>query len=265
MKIRVFLLLLGMQFLIRSASADQVKVRYAEGLARGFLIVRQEDGKQIADGDASQVERDGHVTNHVIFRFKDGSIYEDTTVFTQRGTFHLVSDHVIQKGPSFKTPIDSSIDAATGLVTVRYQDGGKEKVSTTRLRLPRDVANGLIFTLIKNVKPNVITTVSYVGMTPKPRLVKLVFTPEQEEKFATGGLTQAATHYLMRAHIGGVVGAVTPLLGKHPADTQIWVIGGEAPIFAGSEGPLYADGPVWRIELVSPVRKDISAATGSQK
>ena len=35
----------------------------------------------------------------------------------QDGTFRLISDHVIQKGPSFETPLESFIDATTGKVT----------------------------------------------------------------------------------------------------------------------------------------------------
>jgi hypothetical protein len=54
-------------------------------------------------------------------------------------------------------------------------------------------------------------------------------------------------------HIGGVTGAMAHVLGKDPPDTQVWILGGEAPAFIRSEGPMFADGPVWRIDLVSPV------------
>jgi hypothetical protein len=43
------------------------------------------------------------------------------------------------------------------------------------------------------------------------------------------------------------------LLGKKPPDTHIWILQGEAPTFGKSEGPLYLGGPIWRIELTSPV------------
>ena len=112
---------------------------------------------------------------------KDGSIYEETTIFSQRGRFRLLSDHVIQRVPSFKQPVDTLIDASTGQVKVRYtedKDKGKEKVVAQRLELPPDVANGLLFTLMKNIKPSVPqTTVSMVATTPKPRLVKLAIRP----------------------------------------------------------------------------------------
>ena len=40
-------------------------------------------------------------------------------------------------------------------------------------------------------------------------------------------------------------------MGKQPPDTHVWVLGGEAPAFVKSEGPLYAGGPIWRIQLAS--------------
>src|SRR2546430_2489489 len=80
------------------------------------------DGKPIADGQMTQDAHGDRVTDHLIFRFKDGSIYEDTTIFSQRQTFRLLSDHLIQRGPSFDRPLDTSIDASAGQVTVRYTE-----------------------------------------------------------------------------------------------------------------------------------------------
>src|SRR5439155_23031049 len=109
--------------------ADTVPVRHTEGLMHGFLVLQTLDGKSIADGQMMQDAHGDRVTDHLIFRFKDGSIYEDTTVFSQRQAFRLLSDHVIQRGPSFDRPLDASIDASAGKVIVRYTEGdGHEKV-----------------------------------------------------------------------------------------------------------------------------------------
>jgi hypothetical protein len=80
--------------------ADTVPVRHTEGLMHGFLVLQTLDGKPIADGQMTQDAHGDRVTDHLIFRFRDGSIYEDTTVFSQRQTFRLMSDHLIQRGPS---------------------------------------------------------------------------------------------------------------------------------------------------------------------
>lgn len=65
----------------------------------------------------------------------------------------------------------------------------------------------------------------------------------------------------------GVAGVVTHLAGKQPPDTQAWVLGEDAPAFLRSEGPLYGDGPIWRLELAVPAAwaDTHSAATSSEK
>jgi hypothetical protein len=234
--------------------AEQVKVVRAEGVVHGFLVLRTLDGTALADGDLIQVARGDRVTSRLVFHFKDGSVHDDTVVFSQRGRFRLVSDHLIQKGPTFPHPIDVAVDGASGQVTVAYrEDDGKEKLLTERLELPEDVSNGLMFTLLKNIDSKAAaTTVSMVATTPKPRLVKLVVSPEGEDPFSIGNSSRKAIRYVVKVEIGGIAGLLAPLLGKKPPDTRVWVMTGEAPAFVKSEGPLYFGGPVWRIELTSP-------------
>jgi len=111
--------------------AESVAVRYTEGVVRGFLVLRGPDGAVIADGDSIQFARAGRVTNRLVFHFRDGSLQDETAVFTQRERFQLVSDHLIQRGPSFPHAMEVSIDAASGRVTVRHRDDGKEGVIET--------------------------------------------------------------------------------------------------------------------------------------
>jgi hypothetical protein len=235
-------------------TAEQVRVRHMEGLMHGFLALRTLDGKRLADGEMTQVAEGDRVTSRLIFRFKDGSVYDDTTVFSQRGAFRLLSDHLVQHGPSFKQTMETSLDASSGQVTVRYKDqGGEEKVLKERQAMPSDVANGLLFTLVKHIQPSVPqTTVSLVATTPKPRVVKLEILPEGEKAIASGSTKHKTVCYVVKVKIGGVAGLVAPLLGKQPPDTHVWVLAGDAPAFVKLEGPLYAGGPIWRIELATP-------------
>src|SRR3979490_1958296 len=110
-------------------TAEQVRVRHMEGLMHGFLALRTLDGKRLADGEMTQVAEGDRVTSRLIFRFKDGSVYDDTTIFSQRGAFRVLSDHLVQRGPSFKKPMETSIEASSGQITVRYKDSaGKDKI-----------------------------------------------------------------------------------------------------------------------------------------
>ena len=251
---RMLAILLACVFETIPLTGDQVRVRHMEGLMHGFLALRTLDGKRLADGEMTQVPEGDRVTSRLIFRFKDGSLYDDTTVFSQRGAFRVLSDHLVQRGPSFKQPMETSIDASSGEVTVRYmdQDGG-EKVLKERRDLPPDIANGLLFTLVKHIQPNVSqTTVSMVATTPKPRLVKLEILPEGEKAIASGNTKHETVRYVVKVKIGGVAGLVAPLLGKQPPDTHVWVLTGNAPAFVKFEGPIYEGGPIWRIELATP-------------
>src|SRR5438045_8742357 len=110
-----------------SLTAEQVRLRHMEGLMHGFLALRTLDGKRLADGEMTQIAEGDRVTSRLIFRFKDGSVYDDTTIFSQRGTFRVLSDHLVQRGPSFNQPMQSSIDAPSGPVTVRYKDHNGEE------------------------------------------------------------------------------------------------------------------------------------------
>jgi len=234
--------------------AEQIAVLHPEGLMHGFLALRTLDGKILADGEMTQVAEGDRVTDRLAFHFKDGSIYNDTAVFTQRGRFRLLSDHLTQNGPSFKRPMETAIDATKGEITVRYtDDDGQEQTINERLTLPADVANGLLFTLVRHIQPSVPQTiVSQVAMTPKPRIVELMILPKGEEPFSSGSIKHKAMHYVVKVKIGGIAGLLAPLLGKQPADMQIWVLGGEAPAFVKFEGALYNGGPIWRVELAAP-------------
>jgi hypothetical protein len=234
--------------------AEQVAVRHTEGLVHGFLVLRTLDGTLLADGDLLQTARGSRVTSRLVFHFRDGSLHDETTVFLQQQQFRLISDHLVQKGPSFPQPLDMIIDALKGHVTVRYTDDrGDTKQESEQLNLPPDLANGLVLTALKNANPaSPPKSLGFVAATPKPMLVKLAVSAAGEEPFSTGNLGRKAMHYVLKVDIGGIKGVIAPLVGKQPPDSHVWILGGDTPAFVKSEQPLYNNGPVWRIELVSP-------------
>ena len=248
-------LLLYAQLLCGYMLEAQVTVRQMEGLVHGFLTLSSLDGKILADGEQTQVARGDQVTMHLILRFKDGSIHEETTVFSQRHIFRLISSHLKQTGPAFKQTIETSVIATSGQVSAHFTDGdGKEKTITGHLQMPVDVANGMVPKLIKNLPSKIPRTrISIVTTIPKVRIVKIDISPVGKDSFSMGGFSSRdATHYIVKANIGGIAGLLAPLAGKQPQETHVWVLEGEAPVFFRSEGPLYQGGPVWRIELTSP-------------
>jgi len=232
-----------------------VPVRYKEGLTHGFLVLSTLDGNPVAVGDLTEVARGNKVTSHLVFHFNDGSLQDETTVFSQRQNFSLITYHLIQKGPAFPQPTEISVVAATGQVSVRYtNDKGEEKTENEHLNLPSNLANGLVLTLLKNIHPeDQLPQLSMVVATPKPRVVKLSISSQGKDPFTIAGSRREALHYVIKVEIGKLAGLVAPLLGKQPPDGHIWVIGGEAPTFVKSETLSFLGGPVWRTELISPV------------
>src|SRR5262245_22911938 len=84
------------------AFAEPVAVKYTEGVTRGFPVLRSVGGEKLAQGELIQVPLGGDVVeSRLIFRFRDGSLYDERVVFTQRNVFTLLSYSLVQKGPSF--------------------------------------------------------------------------------------------------------------------------------------------------------------------
>ena len=237
------------------SSGSEIEVKHKEGLIHGFLLLSTLEGNPLANGDLIQTAQGDEVTIRLAYHFKDGSLQDETTVFTQNGKFRLVRYHIIQKGPAFPRTIEMTVIASSGQVTVHYTDGdGKEKDATEHMKLPPDLANGLVLTFLKNLGSD--TPPVEVGMivaTPKPRLVRLAISPEGSEPFSLGAEKLKATRYVVKVEIGGVAGLLAPLLGKQPTDSHIWILGGKGPAFVKSEVLSYFGGPMWRTELAVPV------------
>jgi hypothetical protein len=235
--------------------ADPIPVRLAEGRVHGFVVLRDLNDNILASGDLTQSAAGTRVTSELSLHFKDGSVHEETTVFTQRHTFQLRAYRLVQKGRSFKRQLDLSLNTSTSEVTVHYTDeDGKEKTETEHMELPRDLANGIFPIILSDIDPKTPkATLTMIVATPKPRVVKLEISPQGEDPFSIAGSPRKALHYTIKMDIGGVKGVIAPIVGKQPPDINVWMIGGKVPGLLKLEGQLYEDGPIWRIELTSPV------------
>jgi len=235
-------------------SAEPIAVRYPEGSVHGYLALRSLDGKLLAAGDLVQTVHGARLISRLVYRFKDGSLDDETAVFTQHGYFRLISDHHVQRGPMFPKPIDVTIQATTGQITVRYQDKDQEKVETSHVDLPADLANGILLDVLKNIPAEAKETkISYLAATPKPKLIQLSVQPEGKDAFRSAGTPNKALRFKVHVEMGGITGVVAPLIGKEPPDAHVWIGVGEVPAFIRSEALLYLGGPILRTELVSPV------------
>jgi hypothetical protein len=229
-----------------AALAEPVAVRFTEGIGRGFPVLRDAKGEKIAQGDLVQVARGDRVENRLTFRFRDGSFYDETVVFSQRDVFTLLSYRIVQRGPSFPESIEASVDRSSGRYTVRYKgdEDSPEEVVKGKFDMPTDAYNGLLSTLMKNLPTGESAMVQIIAFTPKPRLVKMLLMPATEDTVMMSETVVPSTRFLVRPQLG----LFASLLVAEIPDIKIWVSGGEAPAFLRFEGPLYFMGPIWRID-----------------
>ena len=105
-------LLLGLVTILGAVSpgeAAPIAVRFTEGLVHGFLVLKSPKGDRLADGELFQVPHRGHIESRLVFRFVDGSLHDETVVFTQRDVFTLLTYRLIQRGPSFSGATEVSV------------------------------------------------------------------------------------------------------------------------------------------------------------
>ena len=233
-----------------AARAEPISVRHIQSPMHRFMVARSEAGKIIANGEFSQVVQGDEVTMRLTYHFVDGSIDDETTTYRQQGTFRLVRNHHIQKGPFFVKPVDFTVEAATGIVTSRMDKNGQIHVESEHMNLPDDLANGFVGTLLLNVLHN--TTPFRVGILAPVgggRLIRILISPEGEQPFHTAGQTLTATVFRIHPELGGIVGVIAPLIGLQPKDVLVWVLEGDEPAVVRIVGQLGGYGPVVSSDL----------------
>ncbi len=233
------------------AFSDPVRMLHPQGWAHGFVEVTTGEGQRIGVGDLLQRVSKGVVTSRLVLNFFDGSLDDETTIYTQKGLVRLVSDHHVQTGPSFPKPTDVLIDAAHALVRTKDESG---KISEAHIEMPADTYNGLASTVLMNMPPGANeSTIAIVIGGAKPRIAHLKSTRGAKKSFDLGGVRREATEWVVHVDLGGIAKVVAPIIGKQPADYHVLIAGGEDPVFIREEGPLFEGGPIWRVQQVSAV------------
>lgn len=234
--------------------AGTVAVRFTEGVTHGFLALRSTAGELLAEGDLLQVVRPEGVDSRLVFRFKDGSLYDETVVFGQNKVFTMLSYRLVQRGPTFPEEMEISVDRDRdrGRFKVKSRRaGGEAETATGEMELPPDVYNGMFIMLLKNLPKGAAETVHVLAFMPKPTLIQVGLAPAGDT-VATGERRAPVTHFVLKPKLGLLRGAAAALFGKTPPDYHCWIATADLPAFVAIDGPLYTGGPIWRIETISP-------------
>ena len=237
----------------RTAGAAPVTMRFPEGPAHGFVELSDlATGKTLAHGELIQWIERRAIVSRLVFRFADGSLYDETVRFAQRPVFRVLSYDLKQKGPSF--PDDSHVKFdSSGKYDVRQRVVGKpEKRASGTTEIPADVSNGLTSVLLKNLPKGGSANTHLMTFVPEPLVLDLELSPEGTEPFSVGGVSSDATRFLLKPTVPGVKGVLASIAGKQPPQVRIWIAPEPAPVLVRFEGALFVDGPPWRIELSAP-------------
>lgn len=234
-----------------SATAAPVPVRFVEGASHGYLILRDERGDRLADGEMIQNVHGELVEGQLIFRFKDGSLHDERVSFSQKHVFTLQRYTLLQRGPSFPTGIDLAMDRKTGdYRLLSSKNGSADEPLTGRVDLPDDVSNGMVMTLLRNLTPARGEIVHFIAFTPDPKVIELKLVPAMKTSIRIGDVAKQVTQYMLEPQLDSLTMFFGKLLGKLPRafHYHFWLLTEDVPAFAGFEGPLYLNGPTWRIE-----------------
>ncbi|SEG43111.1 hypothetical protein SAMN05421819_2898 [Bryocella elongata] len=233
-----------------TVASAQMEVKHTVGALHGFLVIRSEGGVDIGSGEVSEFAEGDRVTVKTVYRFRDGSLDEETAVFNQRKSFQFVSDHHIQSGRFFPKPSDITIDAS-GQVTMRSTDkDGKAKVETTKMDVAPGLSNGVMGTILQNIAPNAPEfKLDMIVPAGKPRAIKLDVAPAGKQSVRIAGLRHETSVFRLKTEIGGVAGVIAPMVGKQPPDIFISIIEGEVPVIVRILGPLGEGTAVVDIQL----------------
>ena len=242
------------------ATAEPIPVRHIQRPMHRFMVARSEAGSIIANGEFTQAVLGDEVSMRLTYKFVDGSIDDEMTTYSQRGTFRLVSNHHIQKGPFFDKPVDFAVEAAGGVTTSRTADSrGNVHVESHHVDLPDDLANGFIGTLLLNVPPNTAPfRVGLLAPVSGGRLVRLLISPEGEQPLKVSGQSLRVTLFRIHPELGGIVGVIASLLGLQPKDVMVSVLEGEDPAIMRIVGQFGGYGPVVTSDLdgISSAKRD---------
>jgi hypothetical protein len=230
--------------------AGTVRVRFHEGVTRGFLAIRTPSGDLLGHGELRQKPRGDEVDSRLLLQFKDGSVHDELTTYSQRGVLRLESYKLTQRGPSFPGT-EVAFDRKTGRyqAKTRERPGGPEDTASGELEMPPDLYNGMALLVLKNMAPGERVTGRLAAFTPKARLIRMELSREGEDRVVFAGDAKQATRHLVNLEIGGVTGVVASVMGKTPPDLRYWLVLGEIPAFVRFEGAMFLNGPVWRVEM----------------
>jgi hypothetical protein len=244
--------MLASALLCAALPAWGIPLRWPEGTLRGFPVVRDASGQQIADGTLTQWIEDGNLHISATYEFKDGRVVEEQTVLAQHPELaQLRWSWEERKGSEVERSY--SIDFTTGHAVVhkRGEDVREDHLDEAKNLGHAFAGVGFMYAvknLTADLEKGAEVELTAVAFTPKPRTVKVSIRRDQEGSLAMGGRKLPAERFVVHPEIP--LAFIAKLFVKAP-DQYLWFYKPSPPAFLRADIPLAEPSdPIIRIELI---------------
>src|SRR4051812_30890900 len=233
-----------------------IPLRWPEGTLRGFPVVRDASGQQIAEGTLTQWIEDGNLHVTATYDFKDGRVVEEQTVLSQHPELaQLRWSWEERKGSEVQRSY--SIDFTTGNAVVhkRGEDVREDHLDDAKKSGRAFAGVGFMYAvknLAADLEKGAEVELTAVAFTPGPRTVKVSIRRDQEGPLTMGGRKLAAERFVVHPEIP--LAFIAKLFVKAP-DQYLWFYQPAPPAFLRADIPLAEPSdPIMRIELIGGPR-----------
>lgn len=242
---------LGLAMFLVTARGLAIAPVVSEGSLHGFPVLRDGNGKKLADGDFTQWIEGGRLRVRLIYIFPDRRI-EETDTLKQKP--ELVQEKwAWRETAKGKVLRRYEVDFEAGRATAEKLVNGELKTWSEKI----DVEAGRTFggfglvLAIKNLREGLLaggkTELKTVGFTPKPRAVSIEIAHAGLEEMRMADRVLRGDRFVIRPQIPRIL----KLFVSAP-DTHVWLVNPPPAGFLRMEGPLIEpNDPPIRIDVLS--------------
>lgn len=235
----------------RAASpTPPIALAYVEGDVAGSTPIWSPDGKRLIGiiDYRQRRERDRLVITRAA-RFKDGSSDEDEAEALVGEHLESLRGRMVIRDTRGKPTVDVAIDVGKRRLTGFYVDGGKRVDVDQEADIGSGTYWGALFNLVlKNFEKNAngdAVTFQTVALTPKPRVLDMVFTRAEATSIRRTGGAVKTTRFTLFPTVNFLV---DPILRRFVPKTEFFMDGGKPPMMIRFDGPRNYSGVMMRLQ-----------------
>jgi len=222
----------------------------AEGEARGYPVLRDAQGRKLADGEFVQWLEGGRLRVSIVYDFGDGRRVEERAVLRQQPLAQETWSWRETRG----TTVLRRYEVNIGRGQARAEKLGEDGRETWTEHVDADPARtfaGIGFSYAvrqsrSRLREGEVVELETVGFTPKPRAVKVEIAHAGVDRMSMGGRTLRGDRFVIHPKLPWLADLFVDV-----PDATIWLITPPPAGFLRFEGPLAEpDDPIVRIDLL---------------